>query len=230
MSYKIEGNQIADCWERLVTTIIKDGHYVKDERGSKTKEILNVLTTIQDPFQVTNGDFFGFGDKIATLSNIRIPDGYFWEGDKLEKYSQQFISGENPGFIYTYGNRLRSYFDGIDQIQVAIDRLINCYESRRAISVTWDPRQDSKIDEVPCMILVDFKIRDKILYTTGLWRSHDIFGAWFANAVGLSYLAHYVSEEIGEEINMGPVAIHSISAHIYENDLDLAEKVKVKNP
>ncbi|WP_225370006.1 thymidylate synthase [Methanobrevibacter arboriphilus] len=71
-----------------------------------------------------------------------------------------------------------------------------------------------KNDEVPCMILVDFKIRDDKLYTTALWRSHDIYGAWFPNAVGLSYLAQYVSERVDASIET--ITIHSISAHIYE--------------
>ena len=229
MSYKFDAEQIADGWEQIVTQIVKDGHFVNDERGSLTKEILNVVTTINDPFQL-GGDFFGFGDKLARIEKIRIPDNYFWEGDKLRTYSEQFTSSENPGFVYTYGNRLRAHFEGIDQIRVAIDRLKNCNESRRAISVTWDPTQDTKREEVPCMILVDFKLRDNILYTTGLWRSHDIYGAWFPNAVGLSYLAHYVSEELGGDVKMGSVTIHSISAHIYENDLPSAEKVKIKNP
>ena len=74
------------------------------------------------------------------------------------------------------------------------------------------------------MILIDFKIRDNVLYTTALWRSHDIYGAWFANAVGLTYCAKYVSEEIGD-VKLGPITIHSISAHIYENNFDEAEKL-----
>ena len=142
------------------------------------------------------------------------PDGYFWTGEKLDKYSEQFLSSDKQGFIYTYGNRLRAHFDGIDQIKEAIERLNNFKESRRAISVTWDPTVDTQNDEVPCMMLVDFKIRDGKLHTTGLWRSHDIYGAWFPNAVGLSNLAKYVAGEVGSEI--GTLTIHSISAHIYE--------------
>ena len=49
------------------------------------------------------------------------------------------------------------------------------------------------------MMLVDFKIRDGKLNTTGLWRSHDIYGAWFPNAVGLSHLSKYVAGEVGVE-------------------------------
>ena len=150
---------------------MKNGVEIRDERGSITKEILNTMVNIKNPLDTES------------------PEGYFWTGEKLDKYSEQFLSNDKQGFIYTYGNRLRKHFDGIDQIQEAIDRLNNFKESRRAISVTWDPTVDTKNDEVPCMMLVDFKIRDGKLNTTGLWRSHDIYGAWFPNAVGLSNLA-----------------------------------------
>jgi thymidylate synthase len=196
MAIMIKVPTIKTGWESLVKRIMKNGVEIRDERGSITKEILNTMVNIKNP--------------LATEA----PEGYFWTGEKLDKYSEQFLSSDKQGFIYTYGNRLRAHFDGIDQIKEAIERLNNFKESRRAISVTWDPTVDTQNDEVPCMMLVDFKIRDGKLHTTGLWRSHDIYGAWFPNAVGLSNLAKYVAGEVGSEI--GTLTIHSISAHIYE--------------
>lgn len=217
MSFQIEVNQIADGWVTLVKKIMEEGKKINDERGSLTKEVLNTLVTIKDPLgkdsKNKSEDF---------IDSIKIPTGYFWKGEKLKIYSEQFISDDKQGFVYTYGNRLRAHFEGIDQIQVAIDRLKNCNESRRSISVTWDPTIDTKIDEVPCMILVDLKIRDGKLHTTGLWRSHDIYGAWFPNAVGLTYLTKYAADQLGVEV--GSVTIHSISAHIYEVNFDDAKK------
>lgn len=227
MTRLFEVNEIADGWETIVKTIISEGEEVHDERGSLTKEILNIVVQINDPFGLGKDDFFGLKDKLANINTIRVPKGYFWSGDKLETYSKQFISDDIQGFIYTYGNRLRKHFDEVDQIGVAISRLKNCRESRRAISVTWDPRIDSKSEEVPCMILVDFKIRNSKLYTTALWRSHDIYGAWFPNAVGLAHLAHYVSSRIG--IPMASITIHSISAHIYEVNFPEANKLLKDN-
>ncbi|MDD3985268.1 MAG: thymidylate synthase [Methanobacterium sp.] len=192
-------------WESLVKRIIKNGVEIKDERGSVTKEILNTMVNIKNPL------------------NTESSKGYFWTGEKLDKYSEQFLSNDKQGFIYTYGNRLREHFDGIDQIQEAINRLNNFKESRRAISIIWDPVVDTKNDEVPCMMLVDFKIRNGKLHTTGLWRSHDIYGAWFPNVVGLSNLAKYVAENVKTEV--GTLTIHSISAHIYEVNFKEAEEV-----
>jgi len=217
----IKTDEIADGWEKLVKKIITEGADVNDERGSLTKEILNVMVSIKKPFGKDSKDFFNI--QSSDILDIRVPEGYFWSGDKLKTYSEQFINKDQQGFVYTYGNRLRSHFSKVDQINEAIERLKNCTESRRAISVTWNPAIDSKSDEVPCMILVDFKIRNDKLYTTALWRSHDIYGAWFPNAVGLSYLAQYVAKKV--DIAIGPVTIHSISAHIYEVNFDEARSL-----
>jgi thymidylate synthase len=216
MSFQIEVNEIADGWEALVKKVMKDGEEIKDERGSLTKEVMNTLVTIKKPLGQLN-----------SLKSIRIPDGYFWYGDKLEMYCNQFIDPDMGNFkdndkgYGTYGSRLRSHF-GLDQIEKAINRLKDCNESRRSTSVTWDPSKDSKNEEVPCLILVDFKIRDNKLHTTALWRSHDLYQAWFANAVGLTYLSQYVAEEL--DVEVGTVTIHSISAHVYNINWEESKK------
>ncbi|MDR0901129.1 MAG: thymidylate synthase [Methanobrevibacter sp.] len=220
MATLIEVDEIADGWETLVKKIMKEGQDINDERGSLTKEILNVMVSIKNPLGSSSNDFFNIKSKVSDILDIRVPEGYFWEGDKLKTYSEQFISADRQGFVYTYGNRLRAHFDEVDQIAEAINRLKDCEESRRALSITWDPTIDSKSEEVPCMILIDFKIRDNKLQTTALWRSHDIYGAWFPNAVGLTYLAQYVAGKL--DIEIGSITIHSISAHIYEVNFDEA--------
>jgi thymidylate synthase, methanogen type len=219
MAYSIEVNEIADGWKKLVEKIMRDGREIRDERGSLTREVMNTVVTIKKPLGKSD-DFYHI--RRGSLLNIKVPEGYFWSGEKLEKYSEQFLSGDRKGFVYTYGNRLRAHF-GVDQLDEAIRRLKNCTESRRATMVTWDPPEDTASDEVPCMILVDFKIRDGRLFTTALWRSHDIYGAWFPNAVGLAYLADHVAAEVGVEV--GHITIHSISAHIYEVNFKEAEEV-----
>ncbi|EKQ53494.1 MAG: thymidylate synthase, methanogen type [Methanobacterium sp. Maddingley MBC34] len=205
MAILIKTSTIKNGWETLVKRVMQKGSEIKDERGSLTLELRNTVVTMNRPLE------------------LEIPKGYFWSGEKLEIYSEQFLSEDKQGFVYTYGNRLRKHFEGIDQIGEAIRRLKNCKESRRAISVTWDPPTDTKQEEVPCMILVDFKIREGKLHTTGLWRSHDIYGAWFPNAVGLTHLSKYVAGEVGVEV--GSLTIHSISAHIYQVNFEEALRV-----
>lgn len=205
MAILIKTSTIKNGWETLVKRVMQKGSEINDERGSLTLELRNTVVTMNRPLE------------------LEIPKGYFWSGEKLEIYAEQFLSDDKQGFVYTYGNRLRKHFAGIDQIGEAIRRLKNCQESRRAISVTWDPPTDTQSEEVPCMILVDFKIREGKLHTTGLWRSHDIYGAWFPNAVGLTHLSRYVAGEVGVEV--GSLTIHSISAHIYQVNFEEALRV-----
>ncbi len=213
MPYKIKANEIKDGWQKLLKKILKEGKPIKDERGSMTLEILNAIVEIHTPFKT---NFYHISEE------VEVPKGYFWTGEKLKEYANQFLTPENPGFTYTYGNRLRGHFQ-VDQVKEAIKRLKKFKKTRRATMITWDPKIDSKEDEVPCMILIDFKIREGKLHTTGVWRSHDIYGAWFPNAVGLAYLTRHVAEKTGTQV--GPITIHSISAHIYETDLEEAQKM-----
>ena len=76
---------IKNGWESLVKRIMKDGVEITDERGSVTKEILNTMVNIKNPMDSES------------------PKGYFWTGEKLDKYSEQFLSSDKQGFIYTYG-------------------------------------------------------------------------------------------------------------------------------
>jgi len=117
MAFLIEKDEIADGWETLVRKIMKEGQEIKDERGSLTKELLNIMVSIKRP--LGNLSDYYLGNMVKNLKNIRIPEGYFWSGEKLDIYSEQFISKDRQGFVYTYGNRLREHFQGIDQINEA---------------------------------------------------------------------------------------------------------------
>ena len=202
--YCLKTDTIGNGFQTLVKKVMENGLEIKDERDSQIKELLNVFVTIKDPL------------------NDSTPDGYFWEGDKLDEYKKQFMNPDDGGFVYTYGNRLRGHFfkqgnemnDVVDQLEEVINRLKNYKLTRRATMTTFDPGRDHYKYEIPCMILIDFKIRDGKLHTTGVWRSHDIYGAWFPNVMALSHMAQYVAYEVGVE--MGTITVQSISAHIYE--------------
>jgi thymidylate synthase len=150
-----------------------------------------------------------------------IPTEYSWNQERLDDYAQQLLSSENPGFEYTYGNRLRAWSSGsspLDQIDLVIRYLKASPSTRRATAVTWIPSLDSAKEEVPCMIVDDFKMRDGRLNLSVYFRSHDFAGAYPANLYGLAKLLEYVSSEVGA--SPGSISTLSASAHIYEHDWD----------
>jgi thymidylate synthase len=209
----IRATTITNAWHRGLNLIWREGAEITDERGTRTRELMNLLMVVKDPY------------------HDMIPTEYSWNEERLEEYAKQLLSGTNPGFEYTYGERLRRWggsFDflkeetdvrvPVDQIEAIIQRLKSTSTTRRATAVTWIPPIDTPKDEVPCMIVDDFKMRDGKLHLTALFRSHDFAGAYPANLYGLAGLLKYVANNVGTK--PGSISTVSVSAHIYEHDWD----------
>ena len=205
----IRAASISEAWQRGLALIWRQGAEITDQRGTKIKEILSLQMVVEDPYR------------------DMIPPGYSWNEERLEEYARQLLSGDNPGFEYTYGERLRAWaLPGsapLDQIEQAIARLQAFSSTRRATAVTWIAPVDSSKEEVPCMIVDDFKLREGRLHLSIFFRSHDYAGAYPANLYGLARLLQYVAGEVGAE--PGSISTTSASAHIYEHDWDWVERM-----
>jgi thymidylate synthase len=205
----IRARTISDAWARGLNLIWRQGAIITDERGTRIREILSLQVVVEDPYREM------------------IPPQYSWNEERLEEYASQLLSGENPGFEYTYGERLRAWhlpgMPELDQIEQVISRLKASAITRRATAVTWIVPVDARKDEVPCMIVDDFKLRDGRLHLSIFFRSHDFAGAYPANLYGLARLLQYVSFEVGAK--PGSISTTSASAHIYEHDWDYVEKM-----
>jgi len=203
----IRSKKITEGWRRILEVIWYRGEEFTSQRG-KTREVRNLLVRVSSP------------------DDARI-EGFPMAETELKKYADQLLSSERSGFDYTYGERLRSWGEGVvktpvDQIEEAIKLLKKDASTRRASCVTWIPPKDLKTSEVPCLILLDFKVRAGVLDATAVFRSNDMFGAWPANVYGLNKVNEHVAGKI--KAKPGAVTTHSISAHIYEHDYKNVEK------
>jgi len=205
----IRGRTISDAWHRGLNLIWRNGQEIIDERGTKIREILSLQVVVENPYVEM------------------IPKEYSWNEERLEEYALQLLSADNPGFEYTYGERLRGWSVGsdqrVDQIEQAIRRLKTSPSTRRATAVTWIPPVDEIKDEVPCMIVDDFKLRDGCLNLSVFFRSHDFAGAYPANLYGLARVLEQVAKEVGAR--PGSISTTSASAHVYEHDWDYVEEM-----
>jgi thymidylate synthase len=205
----VRARTISDAWHRGLGVIWRQGAEITDERGTRIRELLSLQVVVEDPYQEM------------------IPAEYSWNEERLEEYAQQLLSGKNPGFEYTYGERLRAWhlpgMPALDQIEQVILRLKASANTRRATAVTWIAPVDAAKDEVPCMIVDDFKLRDGCLHLSIFFRSHDFAGAYPANLYGLARLLQYVSGQVGAE--PGSISTTSASAHIYEHDWDWVDRM-----
>jgi thymidylate synthase len=205
----IRAKSISDAWHRGLNLIWRQGQEITDERGTRIRELLSLQVVVEDPYQEM------------------IPKEYSWNEERLEEYAGQLLSGVNPGFEYTYGERLRAWslpgVPPLGQIEQVIRRLKESSATRRATAVTWIPPVDTAKDEVPCMIVDDFKLRDGRLNLAVFFRSHDFAGAYPANLYGLARVLEYVASEVAAE--PGSISTTSASAHIYEHDWDWVEEM-----
>ncbi|MHA1247977.1 MAG: thymidylate synthase [Candidatus Thorarchaeota archaeon] len=196
-----------DGWRRIVRRIMGTGIEREDERGIKTRWLDNVLIHVRDPYSERVCDEYPFSERVLR-----------------EKYASQILSPDRLGFDYTYGERLNAWGEErINQIQYVISKLNSSPVTRRAVATTWDPRRDTRTDEVPCLNHFVFMVREGHLDLTVMIRSNDMYGAWLANVYALAELLRHVSQET--RIKSGTITTLSVNAHIYEHDWDRAATV-----
>jgi thymidylate synthase len=215
----IEGTFVPEVWMNGLRNIWENGH-------------LRIVNLEGKPVETV--EIMGLTSKISIPNKGAIPDGYIWkEGShSWEDYRFQFLNPDNSGFSYTYGNRIRAWGAGrtfsrknigkeqfeyelisLDQVQYMIDELNRDKSSRRAVAVTWIPPIDEESGSPPCMMYMQGLIMDDYLHFQVPYRSHDFFGAYPANAYGLSGVMEYIAKKTNAEV--GSLQFFSGSAHIY---------------
>lgn len=212
VNYSIAELHTPEVWWKGLEQIWNHGHIAKiiyDGKPIETVEMLGLRTQIYLP------------DKGA------IPDDYIWKdgSPSWEDYKAEFLNADTRGFIYSYGERLRSWGAGklndpdnqpisIDQLDYIIRELKRDRSSRRATAVTWIPPFDEKTESPPCLMSFQAFIRGDRLTAIVPYRSHDFFGAYPANAYGLTGVMEYIVDRVGN-CSMGNLIFLSSSAHIY---------------
>jgi thymidylate synthase len=198
-SHVLRATTIPEAWYKGLSHIINTGDILTDERESRIKEQLNLQITITKPFENP------------------LPSQFPWTREQLDTYAHQLISGEgSEGFKYTYGQRLRNWNRQVDQLEYILHKITTNPNTRRATATTWMPYVDTRQEEVPCMVLLDFKKRRDQLHLTCVFRSHDFASAYPANLYGLTKLLEYTAKRTNT--TPGEITTLSISAHIYEHD------------
>lgn len=201
---------IYEVWIEIIRTIMTFGHTSPTDYGLEQKEILNLLSVIEKPQSYFDS----------------IPDWSPFTSEDVENYVCNFLNAENrEGGAYNYGFRLRSHWRK-DQLENIVADLQRSSHSRRAVASLWDPREDSSSSNPVCLTTIQAVIRQRKLHLMANIRSNDMFRAYPLNAVALAALQVYLAREL-EEVEIGPLEITSISAHIYSDCWALCEPALV---
>jgi len=194
------------------------------EDGSDEIITIKVVHPLREP-QVSAGAMFGEGftkaykKQFLTLSPPR-DDGKhatytYWNRHEDHPYPVHDVGGSKV-FSFWRGD---GSGDGIKQITEIINKLVADLSSRRAVSVTWNPALDITSTEPPCMLFVQFVIRNGQVNMRTLFRSQDIMSGLGENLIGCAALQEYVTNEINARArtpySVGSLILISIIPHIY---------------
>jgi len=224
---KVEGNSIAEVWEKSLIELWEKGISIKteyDRENEPPSKDCTMIMVINDPFS-------------EPRIHLAFPGGI----EDLEKYKQEVVYGIHDNWInpeekkwtYTYHDRLCNYRipkgdEKINQIEYIINKLSETPYSRRAQGITWIPFYDPFTYDPPCLQRIWCRIIEKdgnlFLLMNTHWRSRDAYRAAFMNLFGLTELQKYIAEEISKRINRevkaGQYVDISDSYHIYGESFD----------
>jgi len=216
---KVEGSSLPEVWEKSLIEVWENGIAIRtqyDRPKDPPSRDATMIMVINEPFA-------------EPRIHRALPTGL----DELEIYRQEVVLGVHDhwigghGWSYSYHDRLFNYKTAsshLDQIGNVINSLADCYYTRRAQAITWDPELDAKDHEPPCLQRLWFRILEDpqeglVLNMNTHWRSRDAYKAAFMNIFALTDLQRAVAEEVAKKINIpvktGRYVDMTDSYHIY---------------
>ena len=212
--HRIEGKTIAETWVKILHRIKTTGTIRPTGYDGKWQELIDLTAVVTD-----EPDSFYFPDPNYLPINRSF----------LKEYIAQILDDapNQEGVKYTYGQRLRSWFER-DQIEQVITKLIKEIDAASAVMSLWDVKDHDKGGS-PCLNHIWVRVVEGEISLTATLRSNDMFAAWPANAMGLRALQQHIRDQIAlrsdYDLTMGPLITISQSAHIYDDTWENVDKL-----
>lgn len=201
----IRAPSISRAHELVIKTILEKGWVLQTENDEATVELDEVALQVDTPFA-----------EPMVSSSSRFQQKF------LEQYAKNLLKGSDSVFEYDYHGRLFCWGDeltresnpvSVNQIQYIIEKLKSSQVSRRAVAVTWNPATDERMNDCPCLQLVQCIVREGKLQMKVVFRSNDMLSAAGANMFALVHLQKSIADELG--IACGTYTHISLVPHIY---------------
>lgn len=194
-----------EAYKELIFHLTRFGYHNKLKKGVRI-ELQNTKVVISNPIFESTEELENHGFSL----------------ELLQKYQKDILDFDLHDSIYTYGNRLRCYFQ-VDGVQKVIEILKKDINSRHAYISLWDTGNDlDSTQSVPCLVSVYFRCFDGKLTLTATFRTHNALSAWLVNVYGLMSLLNLVSSTL--KVHSGSITVFSHSIGI---DAMMLEKAKM---
>ncbi|MHA1378813.1 MAG: thymidylate synthase [Candidatus Helarchaeota archaeon] len=192
----IDDNSIVGAWQKAKRLILENGVQVLDE-DELLFEVLDLFLIINNP------------ETSDQESVIFDKDMKKWMLDNFKEI-KRIRELHNTK---SYGWRLYNN-QGKNQIKWVINRLKK-KKTTKSATISTIQLEDEKY--IPCVSLLDFKIRNEKLLLSAICRSLDFGKKALYNIYALSDIAHNIAKEL--EISDIVLKIFVNSAHVYKREL-----------
>lgn len=195
-------SSIYDAWIDALRHVLRFGL-----QEGKRKYLLNLVSVIDDEGRLAEG---GYPPEISA--------------ERAGEYAAKFQSPELEAEVtYTYGNRMLAWgSERLNLIEMAAAKLRENPRSSQCLIDLWDNRIDVDSAEPPCLTQVILNSVAGDLYLTGMFRSHDLYRAYFLNLFALRQLQIDLARRL--DFGLGKLTTVSTHAHIYTWDLEKARE------
>lgn len=196
----IQGQSLGKVWIECMRDVLCYGEKICDE-DSTLLEIRNYYVTISKSDE-QDAILRAFADqkRIALMK---------------EKYNSCSIL---PGYKLSYGKLLFNNC-GIDQIEWVTNRLRSKAETKSATISMHIPGKDN----LSCLSLLDFKLRNGTLDMSVIYRSQNILASQPGNFIALAQLQQRIAMDL--QVETGVIEGIILSAHIYGYDIKVAGEI-----
>ena len=239
-SLHVTGDNIPQAYFRAIKAVWENGYAMRTEYDRKNESgayidppsrDARVLIEVKDPFAQPRFPPISFCEIGAYIAEIMgVKDFRVVPFDQLQQAVHGTLSAQE--WPYTYHQRLFAHPDAdgsvVNQVDIAIDRLVETPYTRRAVATTAVPNLDPYLKEdIPCLREVQLRCPEDAqgnlaLNMNTVWRSRDLYKAWGDNVIALTFLqqtiAKLISAKSGHTLSVGSYADYSCSLHIYGQD------------
>jgi thymidylate synthase len=224
---------LRDSYRSIVRTVLDHGD-LASPRGLKTRDLGPVLLSVDSPEDALPlGLGRGLDPRIAAVETAFLIGGFCDEqlvqrvAPRLLDYADE--SRDPLGTRYrrlhgSYGRRIGH------QLQCALRKIVVDRETRQAVITLWDPWLDNLpgMKDYPCTTSLQFIVRGDRLNLNVSMRSNDV---WRGLAYdGFQFCQLLITAARVLEIPVGRYHHMSWSLHIYETDVEAAERMLSVDP
>lgn len=218
-------NDLRADYVKLVDYLGEHGSSVR-ARGLATTELTAVTLIFPTPTNplLPIGVGRGVNLKLAAIEALQLISG-IQRHDLIERatpgFTRVLVDDRDPGYG-AYGPRL------VQQLGESLYQLKNDPSTRQAVLAIWNEADLKHHGDKPCTVFLQFLVRPNYLGHTSLelhthMRSQDVWLGVPYDVFMFTQLQHTVAAAL--ELPTGRYVHHTTSLHLYDRDLDAAERL-----